>query len=626
MLQENLIHIYERSFRKHRDLPALTDYFRRETFTYLETAERIARLHLFFEELGIRPGDKIALIGRNTPSWCITYLATITYGAVIVPILQDFTPTDVVHIINHSESRLLFIGDSFWEQIEEDQIPQIEAVFSLTDYGVLFERPVPAGGSKPEAAGAAVDGRKPETEKPAAGGIGRPEAAADATAPEPDGRAAGIPAGQSGESPAGRVAALREGVADAFAARYPQGFTADDIHYSEVPNDRMALLSYTSGTTGYSKGVMLTINNLTGNVLVGLEAIDPATGDLYFRAGGRILSFLPLAHAFGCAFDFLAPIACGLHVTLLGRIPSPKILLEAMASVRPNVICCVPLILEKVYRKQVLPMLEKGPVSIAVKIPLLNTAIYSVIRKKLTDAFGGSCAIFIVGGAPMNQETESFLLRIGFPLTVGYGMTECAPLISFTPAPEYKSGSCGRYIAGHLEVRIDSEAPADTAGEILVRGDHVMQGYYKNEKETKKVLDPDGWLHTGDMGTMDPDGTLYIRGRSKTMILSASGQNIYPEEIEDRLNNMYLVLESLVLDAGGGRLKALVVPDFEQAEKEGIDKNDLPAIMQENMRQLNTQLAAYERLGEVVLYPTEFEKTPKRSIKRYLYETSLLNR
>ena len=577
MLQENLIQIYEHSFRKHSELPALTDYFGRETLTYLDLAREIARMQLLFEQIGIGRGDRIALVGRNTPRWCITYLATITCGAVIVPILQDFTPTDIVHIINHSESRLLFVGDSYWESIEEDQIPRVEAVFSLTDCSLLFDR----------------------------------------TAAPAEGEAA----------PAkGCITQLREGLDAAFAARYPQGFTADDIRYPEVPNEQMALLSYTSGTTGYSKGVMLTINNLTGNVLTAFEATDPTTGKLYFGPGGRILSFLPLAHAFGCAFDFLSPIACGLHVTLLGRIPSPKILLEAMASVRPSVICCVPLILEKVYRKQVLPMLEKGPMSIAVKIPLLNTAIYSVIRKKLLDAFGGSCALFIVGGAPMNQETEAFLLRIGFPLTVGYGMTECAPLISFTPAPEYKSSSCGRYIDRRLEVRIDSDDPEHTAGEILVRGEHVMQGYYKNEKDTQKVLGADGWLRTGDMGTMDPDGTLYIRGRSKTMILSSNGQNIYPEAIEDRLNNMYLVLESLVLDTGGGRLKALVVPDYEQAEKEGVDKADLPAIMQNNMRELNTRLAAYERLSEVVLYPTEFEKTPKRSIKRYLYETSLLNR
>ncbi len=297
-----------------------------------------------------------------------------------------------------------------------------------------------------------------------------------------------------------------------------------------------------------------------------------------------------------------------------------------MASVQPTIICCVPMILEKVYRRQVLPLLEKGPMSIAMKIPLVNTAIHSAIRKKLMDAFGGNVSIFIVGGAPMNQETEAFLMKIRFPITIGYGMTECAPLISFAPDNEFKAGSCGRYLADLLEVRIDSADPERTAGEILVRGEHVMTGYYKNERDTKKVLDADGWLHTGDMGTMDPDGTLYIRGRSKTMILSGSGQNIYPEEIEDRLNNMYLVLESLVLDAGGGRLKALVVPDWEQAEAEGVDKEALPEIMQRNLTELNAQLAAYERVAEIAIYPTEFEKTPKRSIKRYLYAPSLLDR
>lgn len=297
-----------------------------------------------------------------------------------------------------------------------------------------------------------------------------------------------------------------------------------------------------------------------------------------------------------------------------------------MAVVRPTIICCVPMILEKVYRKQVLPLLEKGPMSIAVKIPLLNAAIYSVIRKKLMDAFGGNVSIFIVGGAPMNQETEAFLMKIRFPITIGYGMTECAPLISFTPDNEFKAGSCGRYLKNLLEVRIDSPDPEHEAGEIVVRGENVMAGYYKNEKDTQKVLDADGWLHTGDMGTMDPDGTLYIRGRSKTMILSGSGQNIYPEEIEDKLNNMYLVLESLILDSGNGKLKAMVVPDYEQAEAEGVDKNDLPQIMQNNLTELNSLLAAYERVSEIIIYPTEFEKTPKRSIKRYLYSPSLLNK
>ena len=410
-----------------------------------------------------------------------------------------------------------------------------------------------------------------------------------------------------------------------YRSKYPRGFSVNDIKYPEIPNDRVVLLNYTSGTTGYSKGVMLTVNNLTGNVLFAKGAVNTQTGTQYFQRGGRTLSFLPLAHAYGCAFDFLAPLAVGGHITLLGRIPSPKILLEAMSVVKPTIICCVPMILEKIYRKQVLPLLEKGPMSITMKIPLLNSAIHSVIRKKLMDAFGGNVNIFIVGGAPMNQETEAFLMTIKFPITIGYGMTECAPLISFTPDNEFKAGSCGRYLSQFIDVRIDSDDPQHKAGEILVRGEHVMKGYYKNDKDTERVLDADGWLHTGDMATMDPDGTLYIRGRSKTMILSGSGQNIYPEEIEDKLNNMYLVLESLIMESEG-RLKALVVPDFEQAEQEGVDKSELPAIMENNIRELNKLVAGYEQVADFTIYPTEFEKTPKRSIKRYLYSPALLNK
>ena len=565
MLQENLIRMYEESFRAHRELPALTDYFKGETFSYYEMAKEIAKLHLFFKKAEIRRGDKIALVGRNNPRWCITYLATITYGAVIVPILQDFAPADIVHIVNHSESRLLFVGDNYWDIIEEDEIARIDAVLSLTDFHVIYER---------------------------------------------RGKSLGV--------------YMRDMVKN-YRAKYKRGFSADDIKYPDIPNDQMVLLNYTSGTTGYSKGVMLTVNNLTGNVLVAKNARNTQTGTHYFVRGGRTLSFLPLAHAYGCAFDFLSPLAVGGHVTLLGKIPSPKILIEAMQMVKPTVICCVPLILEKIYRKQVLPLLEKGPMSIAMKIPLLNSAIYSAIRKKLIDSFGGEVVIFIVGGAPMNQETEAFLLKIKFPITVGYGMTECAPLISFTTDDLFKAGSCGMYIKEYLDLRIDSPDPEHTAGEIIVKGEHVMLGYYKNEKDTHAVLDPDGWLHTGDMGTVDPDGTLYIRGRSKTMILTGSGQNIYPEEIEDKLNNMYLVLESLVLEHNG-KLHALVVPDYEQAEREGVDKNDLPQIMENNLKELNTVVADYEHVAAITIYPTEFEKTPKRSIKRYLYNVTLLGK
>ena len=513
MLQENLIRMYEESFRTHRELPALTDYFKGETFSYYEMAKEIAKLHLFFKKAEIRRGDKIALVGRNNPRWCITYLATITYGAVIVPILQDFAPADIVHIVNHSESRLLFVGDNYWDIIEEDEIARIDAVLSLTDFHVIYER---------------------------------------------RGKSLGV--------------YMRDMVKN-YRAKYKRGFSADDIKYPDIPNDQMVLLNYTSGTTGYSKGVMLTVNNLTGNVLVAKNARNTQTGTHYFVRGGRTLSFLPLAHAYGCAFDFLSPLAVGGHVTLLGKIPSPKILIEAMQMVKPTVICCVPLILEKIYRKQVLPLLEKGPMSIAMKIPLLNSAIYSAIRKKLIDSFGGEVVIFIVGGAPMNQETEAFLLKIKFPITVGYGMTECAPLISFTTDDLFKAGSCGMYIKEYLDLRIDSPDPEHTAGEII----------------------------------------------------TGSGQNIYPEEIEDKLNNMYLVLESLVLEHNG-KLHALVVPDYEQAEREGVDKNDLPQIMENNLKELNTVVAGYEHVAAITIYPTEFEKTPKRSIKRYLYNVTLLGK
>ena len=566
MLRENLINIYETSFRENYALPALTDYFKQENFTYLEMGAEIAKLHLLFDEAGIRQGDRIALIGRNNPRWCITYIATITYGAVIVPILQDFHANDVIHIINHSESRLLFLGDTFWDAIEADQIRKVEAVFSLTDLIAIYER------------------RDPK-----------------------------------------KLTDFQKNRENHFRKAYPKGFGPEHIRFHKIPNDRMILLNYTSGTTGYSKGVMLSVNNLTGNVLFARGAINTQTGTNYFQRGGRTLSFLPLAHAYGCAFDFLAPLAVGGHITLLGKIPTPKILIEAMQVVRPTIICCVPLILEKVYRKQVLPLLEKGPMSIAMKIPLLNTALRSVIRKKMMESFGGEVNIFIVGGAPMNMETEAFLMSIKFPITIGYGMTECAPLISFTPDNEFKAGSCGRFLSEFIQVKIDSPDPEHVAGEILVHGEHVMMGYYKNEEETRKVLDEKGWLHTGDIATMDPDGTLYIRGRSKTMILTGSGQNIYPEEIEDKLNNMYMVQESLVLEHNG-RLTALVVPDFEQAELEGIDKEELPRIMENNLKELNKLLASYEQVASITVYPTEFEKTPKRSIKRYLYNTALLEK
>ena len=565
MLDRNLIKLYEKSFRENREMAALTDYFKGETFSYYEVAKEVAKLHLMFKEAGIEKGDKIALIGRNNTRWCISYIATITYGAVIVPILQDFNPNDVINIVNHSESKLLFMGDNFWDDIEGDQIPNIDAVFSLTDYHVIYEK--------------------------------------------------------QGD----KLTSYMKNIISHYREAYPRGFSIDDIKFPEVANDEICLLNYTSGTTGSSKGVMLTVNNLTGNVGFAMDMINPDNGEHYFRKGGRTLSFLPLAHAYGCTFDFLAPLACGAHITLLGRIPSPKILIEAMKTTRPNLVCSVPLILEKVYRKSILPLLEKGPMSIAMRIPLINTAIYSTIRSKLMEQFGGCVELFIVGGAALNRETEDFLRTIKFPITVGYGMTECAPLISFEISQRFKPGSCGRILGdGLLESKILSRDPQNIAGELLVRGEHVMKGYYKNEEATKAVLEEDGWLHTGDMCTMDADGTLYIRGRCKTMILSGSGQNIYPEEIEERLNNLYMVGESLVIE-NNGRLTALVVPDYELATAEGINLENLQEIMDKNLQELNNMVASYEKVANIVIHREEFVKTPKRSIKRYLYSAERLN-
>ncbi len=564
MLEQNLIKLYEQSFRDNREMSALTDYFKGETFSYYEIAKEVAKLHLVFKEAGIERGDKIALIGRNNTRWCISYIATITYGAVIVPILQDFNPNDVINIINHSESKLLFLGDNFWDDIEGDQIPAIDAAFSLTDFHVIYEK----------------EGDK--------------------------------------------LTNYMKNMLANYREAYPRGFSIDDIKYPEIGNDEVCLLNYTSGTTGSSKGVMLTVNNLTGNIIFAKGMKNPDNGDYYFRKGSRTLSFLPLAHAYGCTFDFLSPLACGGHITLLGRIPSPKILVEAMKVTRPTVVCSVPLILEKVYRKSILPMLEKGPMSIAMRIPLLNTAIYSTIRSKLMEQFGGCIEIFIVGGAALNQETEDFLRKIKFPITVGYGMTECAPLISFQLPQYFRAGSCGAVLPDLLEARIDSRDPENIPGELLIKGEHVMKGYYKNESATDAVLEKDGWLHTGDMCTMDSDRTLYIRGRCKTMILSGSGQNIYPEEIEERLNNLYMVAESLIIE-NNGLLTALVVPDYELANAEGVNLDNLQGIMDENLKQLNTMVASYEKVANIVIHREEFVKTPKRSIKRYLYSAERLN-
>ena len=551
MIEENFIKIYEKSFKENWDLPALTDYNTRETFTYGEVAEQIARLHLLFKYCQIRRGDKIALVGRNTPRWCIAFIATVSYGAIIVPILQDFNANDVQHIVNHSDSVLLFAGDLIWENLEVDKLSQLRATISLVDYTCLDQR--------------------------------------------------------DGEC----ITQCLGDMDKLFKKAYPKGFTRDDVRFAELTNDKVILINYTSGTTGFSKGVMLTGNNLGGNVCFGISS------KLHF-SGSKCLSFLPLAHAYGCAFDLLVPLAVGTHITLLGKIPSPKILLKALEEVKPNLIICVPLILEKIYRKQILPMLNKRPLKWALNVPLLDSRIYGQVRKKLVDAFGGRFEQVIVGGAPLNAEVEAFLHRIKFPFTVGYGMTECGPLISYTHHSEFIPRSSGRILEGYMQVKIDSSDPELIPGEICVRGENVMAGYYKNQEATEKVIDKDGWLHTGDMGTVNNDDTIFIKGRYKTMILGASGQNIYPEEIESKLNNMPFIMESLVIEKDG-RLVALVYPDYEAVDDYGIANEDLPVAMEEIRKNLNKEVAPYEQIAKIHLYPTEFEKTPKRSIKRYLY-------
>ena len=551
MIQENFIKIYEESFKSNWELPSLTDYGKNNTFTFADVAKEIARIHILFHECQIRRGDKIALIGKDSARWCIAYMATITYGAIVVPILQDFRPNDVHHIINHSESVFLFVSDRIWETLEEDMIEDIRGVFSLEDFRCLHQR--------------------------------------------------------DGEC----IQKIMRSLDEKMAEKYPNGFSKEDIQYAELDNDKIVELNYTSGTTGFSKGVMLTGNNLAGNVTYA------RTLDLLFR-GERELCFLPLAHAYSCAFNLLVPMAFGVHVYLLGKTPSPKILLKAFEEVKPNLILTVPLILEKIYKKMILPQLSKTTMKLALNIPLLDSRIYAQIRKKLVDAFGGRFREVIVGGAAMNDEVIDFLYKIKFPFTVGYGMTECGPLISYDHHYEYVPGSCGQILKGIMKVRIDSEDPYNKVGEIQVSGENVMRGYYKNEEATNNVFTDDGWLRTGDLGTIDKDNHIFIRGRSKTMILGPSGQNIYPEEIESKLNNLPFVMESIIIEKNG-KLVGLVYPDYDTVDNTGISHEDLPVIMEQNRVELNKLLAFYEAVSSLQLYPTEFEKTPKKSIKRYLY-------
>lgn len=480
-------------------------------------------------------------------------MATITYGAIVVPILQDFNPNDVHHIVTHSESVFLFTSDSIWETLEEERMTGLRGVFSLTDFRCLHQR--------------------------------------------------------DGET----VQKFMKHMDESMQHTYPKGFQQEDVQYTTLSNDKVMLLNYTSGTTGFSKGVMLTGNNLAGNVTFGIRTE-------LLKKGDKVLSFLPLAHAYGCAFDFLTATAVGTHVTLLGKVPSPKILMKAFEEVKPSLIITVPLVIEKIYKNVIQPLISKKGMKWALSIPLLDNQIYGQIRKKLIEALGGRFKEIIIGGAAMNPEVEEFFYKIKFPFTIGYGMTECGPLISYAPWDQFVPSSSGK-ILDIMEARIYKENPEGETGEIQVRGENVMTGYYKNPEATQEVFTEDGWLRTGDLGTMDEAGNIFIRGRLKTMILSSSGQNIFPEEIEARLNNMPFILESLIIERNK-KLVALVYADYEALDSLGLNTPDnLKTIMDENLKNLNDLVAAYEKVSQIQLYPTEFEKTPKRSIKRYLYNS-----
>lgn len=547
---DNFIKIYEQSFIENWDLPAITNYTTGKTLTYGDIANEISVIHTFFNSIGLKQGSKIALCGKDSPEWVLTYMATITFGGVIVPILSEFNPTDIIHIVNHSESDLLFVSKNIWEHIEPDKLLRIKSAIALEDWKIQID------------------------------------------------------------NTGGEILRAHRLLKRRFRRQHPQGLKPYDVKFANRDNSEICEINYTSGTTGFSKGVMLTGENLAGNVCFGRDTV------LHYRSS-RALAFLPLAHAYGCAFDMLTPLAVGSHITILGKTPSPRILIKAMAEVKPNLVICVPLILEKIYKSQILPMISRGTIRWTLAVPFLDSFIYSKIRKKLIDVFGGEFEEVIVGGAPLNHEVEEFLHRIKFPFTVGYGMTECGPLISYTPWKEFQVGSSGKTLPT-MESKIISEDQENIPGEICVRGVNVMKGYYKNPQATQNVIDSDGWLHTGDMGTRNPDGTLFLRGRYKTMLLSASGQNIYPEEIEAKLNNMPFVSESLVVERNG-KLVALVYPDYDALDRFDVSVSNLDATMETILEELNKLVAPYERIAKIIPMPTEFEKTPKRSIKRFLY-------
>ena len=550
MEKYNLVKVFEKSILSHWDLPALSDY-KGSTLTYGMVGEKIIKLHKAFEHCGLKPGDKVALIGKNSANWGIAYLATVTYGATIVPILPDFHPDNVHHIINHSDSKLLFAGENVWPNIVPNNLEQVMSVFSLVNFSILSEK--------------------------------------------------------EGLEISNKVHIAEE----EFFDKFPNGVKKEQFVLPEVENSNLGVISYTSGTTGNSKGVMLPLDSLMAN-------IHFAWHNMPLEAEDKILSILPLAHAYGCAFEFLWPFTIGVHITFLGKIVSPQVMIQAFQDVKPRLLLMVPLIMEKIYKKQLQPVLSKLSMRVLLVIPVVNQIIYGKIKTKLSAVFGGNFREVVIGGAALNKDVEVFLRRIGFNFSVGYGMTECGPLISYANWDKAQLGSCGKLVDS-LELMIDSPDPDHIPGEIMVKGTNVMLGYYKNEKETQKVLDEDGWLHTGDLGITDKSGYIFIRGRSKSMILGPSGENIYPEEIESKLNNFPYVQEQLVIN-DNNKLVALVFPDKDKIEREQINEEQLAMIMEENKKMLNSQLPKYMQISRIELQNQEFEKTPKQSIKRFKYE------
>lgn len=549
-MEKSFIAFVEESIKKHWNLDALTDY-KGATLQYKDVARKIEKLHILLAESGIKPGDKVAVCGRNSSHWGVAFLAILTYGAVAVPILHEFKADNIHNIVNHSEARLLFVGDVVWESLNEAEMPLLEGIILMTDFTLLVCR------SK-------------------------------------------------------QLEYAREHLNELFGKKFPRNFRREHVSYRRDNPEELAVINYTSGTTSFSKGVMLPYRSLWANTQFAFDVLTLKPGD-------RIVSMLPMAHMYGLAFEFLYEVACGCHVFFLTRMPSPKIIFQAFADVKPHIVIAVPLIIEKIIKKNVLPKLETLKMKVLLKVPIINDKIKATVREQMIQGFGGNFYEVIIGGAAFNQEEEKLLKSIDFPYTVGYGMTECGPIICYEDWKRFKPGSCGK-AAPRMEVRIDSPDPQNIVGEILTRGDNVMLGYYKNPEATAQILDADGWLHTGDLGVMDEEGNVTIKGRSKNMLLGPSGQNIYPEEIEEKLNNLPFVAECIVIQQNDNKLVALIYPDFEDAYSQGMSDSDIEAAMEENRTTLNAELPAYSQISRIKIYPEEFEKTPKKSIKRFLYQ------